>query len=298
MIYVIFVFFYDFCRFCFLVPEALHADEKGLKQTRCFFRRGSSLQFKNILFEKTDGVATIIINRPPLNILDIPTLQDLNEALDNIKKDDRISVVVLKGAGDRAFSAGVDIKDHMPATADELLDAFHRVFYLLFDLDRPVIAVVNGYALGGGCEIVAACDMVIASDTSVFGQPEINAGVFPPPAAVLFPKLIGRRKTFDLILTGDRIDAKEAERIGLINKAVPVEQLDETVDALVSKLRKKSPIVLRLNRKAIYEGLDIDSKTALAKVTELYLNRLMKTQDAVEGLTAFLEKRKPAWKGK
>jgi cyclohexa-1,5-dienecarbonyl-CoA hydratase len=186
----------------------------------------------------------------------------------------------------------------MPDTVDELLDAFHGVFYLLFDLDRPVIAVVNGYALGGGCEIVAACDIVIASDTSVFGQPEINAGVLPPPATVLFPKLIGRRKTFELILTGDRIGAQEAERIGLINKAVPVEQLDETVNKLVSTLREKSPIVLRLNKEAIYEGLDIDSKTALAKVTELYLNRLMKTQDAVEGLTAFLEKRKPTWKGK
>jgi cyclohexa-1,5-dienecarbonyl-CoA hydratase len=256
------------------------------------------LQFKNILLKKANGVATITINRPPLNILDIPTLQDLNEALANIKKDDHISVVVLKGAGDRAFSAGVDIKDHMPETVDELLDAFHGVFYLLFDLDRPVIAVVNGYALGGGCEVVAACDMVIASDRSVFGQPEIDAGVFPPPATVLFPKLIGRRKAFELILTGDRIDAQEAERIGLISKAVPVEELDETVSALVAKLRAKSPVVLRLSKKAVYEGLDVDSKTALAKVTELYLNRLMKTQDAVEGLTAFLEKRKPVWKGK
>ncbi len=256
------------------------------------------MSFKHILLEKKDLVAKITINRPPLNILDIETLRELNKALKQVKKDDSVSVVTLEGAGDRAFSAGVDIKDHLPEKVDELLETFHEVFYSLFDLDRPTIAVVNGYALGGGCEVATACDMIIASDRSVFGQPEINAGVLPPPATVLFPKLIGRRKAFELILTGDRIDAKEAERIGLINKAVPVDKLDEAVNELVSKLSEKSPIVLRLNRKAIYEGLDLDSKTALAKVTELYLNRLMKTQDAFEGLTAFLEKRKPAWKGK
>ncbi len=254
--------------------------------------------FKNILYESMDGVAKITINRPPLNILDIETLRELNKALKHAKKDDGISVVILKGAGDRAFSAGVDIKDHMPEKVEELLEAFHEVFYSLFDLDRPTIAVVDGYALGGGCELAAACDIVIASEKSMFGQPEINAGVLPPPATVLFPKLIGRRKTFELVLTGDRIDAKEAEKIGLVNRVVPAEKLDETVNELVRKLREKSPIVLRLNRKAIYSGLDLDFRKALAKVTDLYLGQLMKTQDAVEGLKAFLEKRKPEWKGK
>jgi len=254
--------------------------------------------FKNILYESRDGVARITINRPPLNILDIETLRELNKALKDVKKDDGISVVILEGAGDRAFSAGVDIKDHMPEKVEELLEAFHEVFYSLFALDRPTIAVVDGYALGGGCEVAAACDIAIASERSMFGQPEINAGVLPPPATVLFPKLIGRRKTFELILTGDRIDAKEAERIGLVNRVVPAEKLDETVNELVRKLREKSPIVLRLNRKAIYSGLDLDFRKGLTKVTDIYLGQLMKTQDAVEGLKAFLEKRKPEWKGK
>jgi cyclohexa-1,5-dienecarbonyl-CoA hydratase len=256
------------------------------------------LSFKNILLEKKDGVVEITINRPPLNILDIETLRELNKALKNIKKDDAIGLVVLKGAGSRAFSAGVDIKDHMPERVEELLEIFHSVFYSLFDLDRPTIAVVDGYALGGGCEVAVACDVVIASEGSVFGQPEISAGVLPPPAAVLFPKLTGRRKAFELILTGDRIDAKEAERIGLINKAVPAEKLNETVDALICKLKEKSPIVLRLNRKAIYSGLDMDFNEGLKNVTALYLDKLMKTEDAVEGLKAFLEKRKPIWKGR
>ncbi len=222
----------------------------------------------------------------------------MNKALEGIKKDDAISVVILEGAGDRAFSAGVDIKDHMPEKVEKLLEAFHEVFYSLFDLDRATIAVVDGYALGGGCEVVAACDIVIASEKSVFGQPEINAGVLPPPATVLFPKLIGRRKAFELVLTGDRIDAKEAEKIGLINKVVPAEKLDETIDELVNKLKDKSPIVLKLTRKAIYDGLDLDFRKGLTRVTELYLGQLMKTEDAVEGLRAFLEKRKPVWKGK
>lgn len=256
------------------------------------------MSFKNILLEKDDHVAKITINRPPLNILDIETLKELNRALIGLNKDNSVSMVILEGSGDRAFSVGVDIKDHMPEKVEKLLESFHEVFYSLFDLDRPTIAVVDGYALGGGCEVVAACDMVIASDRSVFGQPEINAGVLPPPATVLFPKLIGRRKAFELILTGNRIDAEEAERIGLVNKVVPVEKLDETVNELINKLKKKSPIVLRLSRQAIYRGLDLDFKEALTKVTELYLGKLMKTEDAIEGLKAFLEKRKPVWKGK
>ncbi|UCC33876.1 MAG: enoyl-CoA hydratase/isomerase family protein, partial [Candidatus Bathyarchaeota archaeon] len=131
-----------------------------------------------------------------------------------------------------------------------------------------------------------------------FGQPEIDAGVFPPPATVLFPKLVGRRKALELILTGDRIDAKEAERIGLVNKMVPANELQKAVDELVEKLRAKSPIVLRLTRKAIYEALDLDFDDGLAAVTDIYLKELMKSEDAVEGLKAFLEKRKPVWKGK
>jgi cyclohexa-1,5-dienecarbonyl-CoA hydratase len=255
------------------------------------------LTHQNILLEKKDSVAKITINRPPLNILDIPTLQALNTALTDVKKDTSISIVILEGAGDRAFSAGVDIRDHMPERVEELLEAFHNVFYSLFDLERPTIAVVDGYALGGGCEVVAACDMIIASDRSVFGQPEIDAGVFPPPATVLFPKLVGRRRAFELILTGDRLDAKAAESIGLINKAVPVGRLEETVRELVEKLTRKSPIVLRLTRKAIYSGLDKEFNAAMTQVTELYLNQLMKTHDALEGLKAFLEKRKAIWQG-
>jgi cyclohexa-1,5-dienecarbonyl-CoA hydratase len=186
----------------------------------------------------------------------------------------------------------------MPEKVEELLEAFHEIFFSLIELDRPTIAVVDGYALGGGCEVATACDMVIASERSEFGPPEINAGVLPPPATVLFPKLIGRRKAFKLTLTGDRIDAKEAERIGLVSKVVPAERLEEAVDELVGKLREKSPVVLRLTRSAICQTLDLDFRRALRSVTDVYLGSLMNTEDAVEGLRAFVEKRKPVWKGK
>ncbi len=257
----------------------------------------TSLKFKNILLEKKDRVAEITINRPPLNILNIETLIELNEALKHLKKDKGLSVVIIRGAEERAFSAGVDIKDHLPEKVEELIETFHEVFFSLIDLNIPTIAVVDGYALGGGCELAAACDMVIASEKSEFGQPEINAGVFPPVAAALYPKLIGRKKAFELILTGNKITAREAEIIGLVNTVVPAEKLEATVKELVHSLTRKSPIVLRLTRAAIYRGFDLEFRKGLANITDVYLGSLMNTEDSKEGLRAFLEKRKPAWKG-
>lgn len=255
------------------------------------------MKFKNILIEKKDRVAEITINRPPLNILNIETLMEFKEALKHLKKDKSLSVVIIRGAEERAFSAGVDIKDHLPEKVDELIETFHEVFFSLIDLNIPTIAVVDGYALGGGCELAAACDMVIASEKSEFGQPEINAGVFPPVAAALYPKLMGRKKAFELILTGNNIEAKEAEKIGLVNTVVPSEKLEATVDGLVNSLKRKSPVVLRLTRAAIYRGFDLEFRKGLANVTDIYLGSLMNTEDSKEGLRAFLEKRKPTWKG-
>ena len=255
-------------------------------------------EFKNILLEKKDNVAKIIINRPPLNIIDIETLKELDKALNDVKRDESVSLMVLTAAGERAFSVGFDIKDHTPEKVDELIRLFHNVTLSLINLDKPTIAVVDGLALGGGCELIATCDMVIASESSAFGQPEIDVGVYPPVAVVLFPRLVGRMKALELILTGERISAKEAEKIGLVNRVVPANRLEEEVNKLVGKLTEKSPIVLRLTRRAMYRGLDMELKKALENVNDTYLGLLMHTEDAVEGLKAFLEKRKPKWKGK
>ncbi len=256
------------------------------------------MKFQNILLEKKDNVAKITINRPPLNIIDIETLKELDEALNEVKEDEGISLLIFTAAGERAFSVGFDIKDHTPEKVDELIKLFHGVTLSLIDLDKPTIAVVDGLALGGGCELIATCDMVVASERSEFGQPEIDVGVYPPVALVLFPRLIGRMRALELILTGERIDAKEAERIGLVNRMIPANRLEEEVNKLVGKLKEKSPIVLKLTRRALYRGLDMELKKALENVNDSYLGLLMHTEDAVEGLKAFLEKRKPKWKGK
>jgi len=254
--------------------------------------------FKNILYESVDGVVRITINRPPWNILNGETIAEITSALKDAQSDKNISVVVMAGAGDRAFSAGVDIKEHLPDKIDATLELFHKMFHVMAEVNKPIIAVVNGMALGGGCELAIASDIIIASETAKFGQPEINVGAIPTVATALLPKLIGRKKAFELIFTGDIITAQEAREIGLVNKVVPIDKLAEATNEVVRKLKEKSPIVLKLVRKAVYQGLDREFKKALDGVTDIYLSELMKTEDAVEGLKAFLEKRKPQWKAK
>jgi cyclohexa-1,5-dienecarbonyl-CoA hydratase len=250
------------------------------------------------MYESAEGVAKIIINRPPLNVLNIETLMELNMALEKARDDSEVKVVVIKGVGERAFSAGLDIKDHFPERIETALNVFNKTFILLASLDKPTIASVQGLALGGGCELACGCDMIVASEKAQFGQPEISVGAIPSVATVLLPRLVGRKKAFELILTGEVIDAAEAKRIGLVNHVVPPEKLDEKTMELVNKLKEKSPVVVKLTRMALYQSMDLDFKKAIDTVTGIYLNLLIKTEDAVEGLKAFLEKRKPQWKGK
>ncbi|HKZ94121.1 MAG TPA: enoyl-CoA hydratase/isomerase family protein [Candidatus Bathyarchaeia archaeon] len=257
-----------------------------------------SLGFRNILYESAAGVAKISINHPPLNVLNTETLLELTMALEKARTDSSVSIVVITGVGDRAFSAGVDIRDHLPDKVSSTLSVFNKVFYALRGLDKPSVAVVNGVALGGGCELAMGCDLIIASEKAQFGQPEITVGAIPPVAVVLLPRLVGPAKAFELILTGDVISAAEAKQIGLVNKVVPQEKLEEAARELVAKLKDKSPVVLRLARMSLHQMLDANFKKELEEVTGIYLSLLMRTEDAVEGLKAFMEKRKPQWKGK
>jgi len=255
-------------------------------------------KFKNIIYEKDDEVAKLTINRPPFNILNVETLQEIAKALEDVGRDGKIKVLVITGAGEKAFSAGVDIKDHFPDKIEETLEFFHRVFHLLAEINKPTLAVVRGFAFGGGCELTSACDIVLASEDAQFGQQEVKVGAIPTVASVLLPRIIGRKKALEIILTGDCITAAEAKQIGLVNGVYPAAELEEAVKKLVEKFKEKSSVVLRLVRMAVYQGLDKDFKEALDGVTDIYVNRLVKTEDAVEGLKAFLEKRKPVWKGK
>jgi cyclohexa-1,5-dienecarbonyl-CoA hydratase len=253
--------------------------------------------FRHIVFERNDHTARLVLNKPPLNVLNIAMMREISAALESLSEDPSVKVLVFEAAeGSKAFSAGVDVSEHTADMVDEMIEVFHRIFRLLDALDVPTVAVVGGAALGGGCELVLFCDMVIASEKASFGQPEIQVGVFPPVAAVALPGIIGPKKAFELVLTGDRIRAAEAERLGLVNRVVPPDELDAAAEELVGKLTKLSAAVLRLTKRAVRIGSVGRFEEGLAAVEELYLGPLMDTEDAHEGLAAFMEKRAPVWR--
>ncbi|MBW2057375.1 MAG: enoyl-CoA hydratase/isomerase family protein [Deltaproteobacteria bacterium] len=252
--------------------------------------------YENILFEVDGAVARITINRPPHNVLDIQTMREINEAIEEAQRVPGLKALVVGAAGDRAFSAGVDVRDHTPEKMDEMIEVFHRIFRLLAACPIPTIAVVSGMALGGGCEVAAFCDMVIASDRASFGQPEIKVGVYPSMAVAWFHRVIGLKKSYELLLTGETISAVEAERIGLVNQVVPHEELDLAVRRFLSHLTDKSSAVLKWAKTAMRHGMGVEFERGLEASEIIYKHGLMETEDAKEGISAFLEKRKPVWK--
>ena len=244
---------------------------------------------------ETDGaVARIILRRPPLNILTIETLEELNRNLRGLCHEPELRALVLQAEG-KAFSAGVSVEDHLPGKAEAMLATFNETFRLLRALACPTISAVQGPALGGGCELACFADLVIASESATFGQPEIKLGVFPPIAALHFPHRIGLARTLQLVLTGDVISAREAERIGLVDRVVPLEKLPAAVEELVARFRKMSAPALRLAKRAVLAGLGRSFEAGLREI-ELFFSEMMTTEDAIEGLRAFLEKRPPVWR--
>jgi len=253
--------------------------------------------YQHIKFKIDDRVARVTFARPPVNIFNIAMMLEINDALNQCAQQRELVAIVFDAAADcRAFSAGVAIEEHAEETIFQMLDSFHAIFRNLEQLARPTIAVVDGPALGGGCELVIACDIAIASDRARFGQPEIKLGVFPPVAAVLLPQLIGEKRARQLILTGEIIEAAEAARLGLVNYVVPGNELEAKTSELLSRFRGLSAAALELTRKAIDLGRVRSLDSALKEVESLYLNELMKTHDANEGISAFIEKRKPQWR--
>jgi cyclohexa-1,5-dienecarbonyl-CoA hydratase len=251
--------------------------------------------FKHIQTEIKDGVATLTLNRAPLNVLNIEMMEEINTCLEGLMKEKSLKLLVVQAAG-KAFSAGVDVGEHLGDLVHKMIEVFHKIFRLMDALKVPSIAVVNGSALGGGCELALYCDMVIATEKSKFGQPEIQVGVFPPIAALIFPRMVGRKKALELILSGDIISAQEALNLGLVNKIVPEASLVEEVNGFIEKFKKLSGIVLKLTKEAALAGLNDDMDQGLKTIEKIYLDRLMKTNDAIEGLKAFLDKRRPTWK--
>ncbi|MBI4607894.1 MAG: enoyl-CoA hydratase/isomerase family protein [Candidatus Rokubacteria bacterium] len=243
-----------------------------------------------------DGaVARITLARPPLNILTIEMMEELNAALRECSRRPETKALVLAAEG-KAFSAGVAVEDHLGDSVKPMLEAFHQIFRHIRSLDCPTLAVVQGPALGGGAELATFCDLVIASETATLGQPEIRVGVFPPIAAVHYPTRVGLARTLQLLLSGDVVSAREAERIGLVDRVVPPEQLEAAVADALGRFTDKSAVVLRLAKRAVREASGRSFEAALAALEALYHDELMRSEDAAEGLRAFVEKRPPVWK--
>ena len=255
--------------------------------------------YQHIRFRVEERVARVTFARPPLNIFTIALMRELDAALTEcMGMRDVVAVVFDSAAGSRAFSAGVSVEEHQPETVYQMLESFHNVFRTLELMGKPTLALVEGAALGGGCELVAGCDVVIAAAGSKFGQPEIKLGVFPPVAAVLLPRIMGERRARELLLTGEIFDAQEALQTGLVSYVVESGQLEAKLQEVLARLRELSAPALEMTRRAMDAARGRPFLEALERTEDIYLNELMKTEDAHEGVRAFMEKRKPDWRNK
>ena len=260
------------------------------------------MTYSTLLVDRTDGVATVTINRPDkLNALNDAVIAELDEAVRAVEADEAVRGVILTGAGPTAFVAGADISEL--ATQDPLHGkaramAGQAVFRRLERLGKPVLAAVNGFALGGGCELAMACHLRLASEGAKFGQPEVKLGIGPGyGGTVRLPRLVGKGRALELLLTGRTIDAQEAWRIGLVNRVVPVEQLMSEAQRTLRAILENGPLAVRLCLEAVDAGLDMPTDSAyLLEATCFGL--LASTADMKEGLTAFLEKRAPVFQGR
>lgn len=263
----------------------------------------TEMNFQDVILEKKDRVAKITLNRPQvLNALRNNLKLEVIYALDEIVKDDKVQAVIITGAGDKAFSAGADVTELQQLTASTALEfnkrGLNAMIRAIETFPKPVIAAVNGYALGGGCELAMACDIIIASENAKFGQPEIKLGIIPGAGGTQrLPRLIGPKKANLLLFTGDLIDAREAERLGLVSQVFPAGKLNEAVDSLVTKILSQSPITITLLKKAVVEGMKTEIDVGIGIEGQLF-SLCFATEDQKEGMKAFLEKRKPEWKGK
>ncbi|MGH7875077.1 MAG: enoyl-CoA hydratase/isomerase family protein [Candidatus Binatia bacterium] len=248
-----------------------------------------------IVIETRERVISITWDRPPLNVLDLALLHELADALTRCASAPA-DIVILRGAGRRAFSAGVDIRDHTVEKVPEMLEVVHGVIRKLVALPQVTIAAVRGVCLGGGCEVASSCDFVVATEGSSFATPEILVGCYPPVALARFTNLIGYHRAAEMILTGKGIGAREAQSIGLINRVCGEDELETALDSLIQELLGKSGAVLRLTLKGLRELSLRGFEEALRRSEEIYCSELLQTADVEEGINAFLEKRAPRWR--
>jgi len=254
-------------------------------------------EFKNLKFEMADGVARITLNRPKFNMMNIEMMNELNGRLEFLLNDEDLKCVVISAEG-KHFCTGVEVADHKPENVDAMIATFNRIFELTEQLEVPIVAAVQGYCLGGGMELAIACDVIVAGKGALFGQPEIKVGFFPPYAAMRLPQLVGPAKAVEICTTGKFYKAEEAQSLGMIAHVAEDDQPGEAAEQIVKEIQANSPLIIRLNKRAVKQHLGLNFKAALAGVSDLFLNTLMKTEDTLEGIASYEEKRKPVWKNR
>jgi cyclohexa-1,5-dienecarbonyl-CoA hydratase len=257
----------------------------------------SLTRFSRISFHTEPPIARIVLNNPPVNVIDIPMMDELAEALNEIETRPDIAILIVSGS-QRAFSAGVDVAAHTPDKVEQMLNKFHGVIRALVGSKKVSIAAVHGICLGGGAELAMVCDLAYTSELATWGFPEIKLGCYPPVAVSALASLVGQKYAADLVLTGRSITGREAATIGLANSVVPEVDLEHVVQDAVHHLSQLSPAALAITKKAIYAWDAIHFDKGLARAEKTYLDDLMRTEDAREGINAFLEKRPPVWKGR
>ncbi len=260
------------------------------------------MTWKNILVEKEENIAILTINRPKvLNALNAETVEEIGQAVEQLEADPEVKVIIITGAGERAFVAGADIaymSTLTPLQARDFARKGQQVLTKIENLSKPVIAAINGFALGGGCELAMACDIRVASEKARLGQPEVNLGIMAGFGGTQrLPRLVNPGWAKEILFTADQYDARTAQSIGLVNHVVPPEQLLDFCRDMANRIAQRGPLAIRLTKEAVNEGLEMDLEKALAHEADLF-GVLFSTEDSKEGIAAFMEKRKAEFKGK
>ena len=254
-------------------------------------------ELKYIKFDASTFVARITLNHPPYNVLTVPLMSELAGAIESLDNRNHVKCILLDSS-QKTFSAGISLEDSRPERIFQTLDAFNRVFQAIGEISKPLIVVVNGPAIGAGSELVAFGDMIIATGNARFAQPEVRMGVFPPFAAIMLPALIGWKKAYELLLTGQPLTADEAYALGFVNRVVPEAELTKTVNDILARIGEFSGPVLEMTKRVISSCMGMPLAQAMKRSQDIYLNQLYSLEDVQEGLRAVVEKRKPVWKNK
>ena len=274
------------------MTDAVQADEFFGKASR---RKPEEFQF--IRYGVEGPVARMTLHRPEHNLLNEPMLRELAAGIELLGEKDDVKMLVLDSAC-KVFCGGIDIGEYTSERVFQMLDAFHSAFNAMMQVAKPVVVVVNGPAIGGGAELAAFGDLVIATPRARFAQPEITIGVFPPLASTILPYLIGPKLALELVLTGEAITAERAHELGLVNRLVPEAQLEATVNQLIAQISAQSGAVLTMTKRAVLGGMGLSLRDGLRNSMNIFLNELYRLEDSQEGLRALVEKRKPQWKNR